>query len=158
MCPWASRPRVIRPRKLVLCFLYLEMEIKFSAFQTWKWADEAVLGALKQEKKGLCVWGWEKGSWGWEGVWSRDQVLVFGLSNWDWLICFWAGGQEWEGKCLGSRQEVGRGQRSLPEVGVQSCWSLKFEGPAWIRLNSMSERVSGGKDSFHTVFKCPSLN
>lgn len=94
--------------------------------------------------------------------------MGWGLEQWPSPVCLGSatetdssaseqGGRR--GRCwVPGRQEVGRGQRLLPEVGVQSCWSPKFERPACIRQNSMSERVSGGKDSFHTVFICPALN
>lgn len=77
MCPWASRPRVIRPRDLVLCFLCLKIETKFWVFQTGKQADEAVMGALKQKKRLVCL-GLRKGfrGVGWGLEWRPSPVRL----------------------------------------------------------------------------------
>lgn len=104
MCPWASRPRVIRSRELVLCFLYLEMETKFWAFQTWQWADEAVLGALKQKKrlgrlgKGFLGMGGGLEQRPSPGVWAQQLRLTHLLLS---------RGAAVGGKVLGSRQAGG---------------------------------------------------
>lgn len=124
------------------------METRFWVFQTWEQADKAVLGALKQKKNGLCVWGWEKCSWRWDGAWSSDQVL-----------CVWAQQLRLTHLLL-SRGAGGEGvgfQAGRRWAGDRdSClrWGFSHVGPQSLRGQHASGRTQCLKESLgeKTVF------